>query len=242
MSDSQTTTPSVEYDTALRAYFLHVYDLMASGVGIAAALSIILSLVGGQVMFVASWVGIIAFIVLGIFYLTPGRVREMPPSKARGWFYAFAAITGMMLGPTIALHATGDLLLAFFAAAGTFAGASLYGHVTKRELSGLLPYLMVALVGLIFVMIGELLLIWITGGTWAWLHVIIGIAGVVLFTILTAVETWLLRKEFDEMGGRDNPELAQTMAVNAAMMLFINFVNLFLFFLRMFGINTGKSD
>ena len=175
-------------------------------------------------------------LAFGIMFLAP----RISPIVALGMFFAYALMMGLVIGvivysftydPTApgSLSASGvsGVVSAFLGAAGIFGGAALYGYVTKRDLTSLRGILFMGLIGLIVVMFVQLLLF--PGNSL--MNLGIGIVGVVIFTGLTA---WDVQKLKNGAMPNINKESATVMG---ALMLYLDFINLFLFMLRIMGSN-----
>ena len=175
-------------------------------------------------------------LAFGIIFLAP----RISPIVALGMFFAYALMMGLVIGvivygftydPTAPgnLSASGvsGVVSAFLGAAGIFGGAALYGYVTKRDLTSLRGILVMGLIGLIVVMFVQLFLF--PGNSL--MNLGIGIVGVVIFTGLTA---WDVQKLKNGALPNINKESATVMG---ALMLYLDFINLFLFMLRIMGGN-----
>ena len=140
---------------------------------------------------------------------------------------AYAVITGLTTSTVLAIYSSGTIAAAFAVSASVFTGAAVYGLVTKRSLEGFGQYLLLALFGLIVAMIVNLFL----QSTLA--MYLISSAAVVLFTLLTAYDSNKLRTLYNEGGGN-------VAAVHGALSLYLDFLNLFLHILQLFG--APKKD
>jgi FtsH-binding integral membrane protein len=152
---------------------------------------------------------------------------------ALGLFFAYALLNGLMLGVIVAAYSSNGaagasgVVTAFLGASAIFAGAALYGAVTKRDLTSLGGILFMGLIGLLVVMLVQIFLFPGSGP----LNIAIGVVGVLIFTGLTA---WDVQRIKDGKMGNLNRESASVMG---ALMLYLDFVNLFLMMLRIFGGN-----
>jgi uncharacterized protein len=141
---------------------------------------------------------------------------------AGAMFMAYAAITGLSLSSVCLVYTGTSLALTFGVTSGAFAGLSLFGLFTKRDLSAIGRFALFALVGLL---IASLVNIFVNSSPLQWL---ISIVGVLVFGALTAYDTQKLRNMFAEGGGGN-------LALRGALMLYLDFINMFLFLLRFFG-------
>ncbi len=171
-----------------------------------------------------SWI----FIVLGQLALAWAiglGIRRMSATLALGLFFIYAATLGFTIGVIVSLYTGEAVFTAFLSASAMFGAAGLYGVVTKRSLVGLGGVLTIGLFGLVAASIVNLLL---PNGTFGW---IISLVGVVLFTILTAYDTQRIASgALVAIAGS-----VEKAAVLGALQLYLDFVNLFLFLLRLFG-------
>ncbi len=139
-------------------------------------------------------------------------------------FFLYAAITGLTMSVIFLIYTGSSIFLTFAVCAGGFAGLSLFGAVTRRDLSGVGRFAIFALFGLIIaslvnIFLGSALLTWLTT-----------FAGVLIFGALTAYDTNKLRNLFESEGGG-----GRNLPLYGALVLYLDFINLFLFLLRIFG-------
>ena len=157
-------------------------------------------------------------------------IRKISASLALGLFFVYAGINGLtfgviMLAVTAQTGGAATVAEAFVSAAAMFGGAALYGAVTRRSLASMFGYLAMATWGLLIAMV---LNIFLGNGT---LDIIISVAGVIIFTALTASTVQRIsRGQFAAMTGS-----MEKASVIGALLLYLEFVNIFLFLLRLFG-------
>lgn len=163
-------------------------------------------------------------LVMGISF----GIRRISATVALGLFFVYAASLGFtVLAIVLQVYPAATIATAFFSAAAMFGGAALYGYTTKRSLASLGGFLLMALIGLI---VASVINVFVGSDTFGW---IISIVGVVLFTALTAFHVQRIA----------NGDLAlatgsvEKAAVLGALLLYLDFVNIFLFLLRLFGGN-----
>ena len=153
--------------------------------------------------------------------------RRVSALAAVGLFLAYAVMNGLTLSIIFLVYTTASISVAFFVTAGTFGVMSVWGLVTKRDLSGVGHFAMMGLIGLILAMIVNFLL---NSPMLYWLTTC---GGVLIFVALTAYDTQKI-KGLNVIGNagtdEDNKE-----AVHGALILYLDFINLFLFLLRLFG-------
>lgn len=171
------------------------------------------------------------FIVLLVMaWVIPSRLTKMSTGAVLASFVIFAALMGVSLSSVFLFYTAGSIVYTFFITAGTFGAMSVYGYFTKSDLSKVGTYCIMALFGLI---IASLVNIFLKSSTFEW---IISIAGVLIFIGLTAWDTQQVKRL---AAANLDPALADKLATMGAMNLYLDFINLFLFLLRIFG---GSRD
>jgi FtsH-binding integral membrane protein len=170
---------------------------------------------------------ILAIAELGIVFYLSARVASMSPTTASVLFFVYAALNGLTIAPIFLLYTQESVSSAFFTSAAMFGAMSVYGTVTKRDLSGLGSFLMMGLIGLVVASLINMFVASERGG------LVIAIMGVLIFTGLTAFDTQKLRRLASEVSGND--DAAGKYAVFGALTLYLDFINMFLFLLRIFG-------
>lgn len=152
-------------------------------------------------------------------------INRISATAALGLFFVYAASMGATLGVIVSLYTASSVVSAFLSAAAMFGGAAIYGATTKRSLASMGGYLTMALIGLI---VASVVNIFLASGPLGW---IISLVGVVLFTAITAYDVQRIQ----------NGEIAaatgsmEKASVIGALHLYLDFVNLFLFMLRLLG-------
>jgi FtsH-binding integral membrane protein len=154
-----------------------------------------------------------------------GAINRISPTASLGLFFVYAASMGLTIGLIVSYYTGESVALAFFSAAAMFGAAGLYGRVTRRDLSGMGGLLFMGLIGII---VASLVNILFQSSEVTW---IISVVGVVLFTALTAYDVQRISRG-DYAAFASSYERA---SILAALHLYLDFVNLFLFLLRIFG-------
>ena len=149
----------------------------------------------------------------------------MSSATATLLFYLFSAVNGMMLSTIFLVYSMTAITKTFFITAGTFGAMSVYGYFTSKDLSKMGSFLFMALIGLI---IASLVNIFLKSSGLDW---IISIVGVLIFVGLTAWDTQQIKTMAMQMPGSQTGRLATL----GALTLYLDFINLFLFILRIFG-------
>jgi FtsH-binding integral membrane protein len=146
---------------------------------------------------------------------------------ATALFLVYAALNGVVLSGIFAIYAHATLASAFIISAGTFGAMSIFGMLTKSDLTSMGRFLIMALVGIIIASIVSLF--WHN----TLLQIAINYVGVLVFIGLTAYDTQRLKQVAYQTQG--DPALAARFAVNGSLLLYLDFINLFLFILRLLG-------
>lgn len=173
---------------------------------------------------------IIAELVL-VFVLS-ARIGKMSFTTATLMMVLYSVLNGVTLSIIFVVYTMTSIATTFFIAAGMFGVMALIGATTKRNLSPIYRYLIMTLVGLI---LASLVNIFLGNET---IDFIISAVGVVLFVILTAVDTNRIKKMITEYNGVVDNETIRKIALMGALSLYLDFINLFLYLLRFFGRNN----
>ena len=211
-----------------------VYVKMTLGLIVTALVSLFCASSTGYLTFLFNnrwfmWALVIAEFAL-VFGIS-GAINRMSSAVATALFYLFAAVNGAMLCTIFLAYSPGSIAKTFFITAGTFGAMSVYGYFTKSDLSKMGTYLTMALFGLMIAIVVNLFL---KSSAMDW---IISIVGVLLFVGLTAWDTQNVKRM---AAANLDPQLTDKLATMGAMNLYLDFINLFLFLLRIFG--GGSRD
>lgn len=174
-----------------------------------------------------SFMWICMFAELGVVIWLSARVMRMSMSSATLLFILYSVLTGVTFSTLFLAFDLGTIATTFFVTAGTFFAMSLVGYVTKMDLSKIGNVLYMMLIGLV---VATIVNIFVASSTLYW---IITYAGVIIFVGLVAWDTQKLKQIFYEYGSAD--ENGQKLALLGALTLYLDFINLFLFLLRIFG-------
>ena len=215
------------YDEGLRKHMLSIYNYMASAVlltGIVALVSassgLTLAFAGTPLMWVVM-LAPLAFVLAMSFGL-----NKMSKSTLNILFWAYATVMGLSLSTIFLVYTGESIAVTFFATAGAFAGLSLFGYTTKKDLSGFGSFLIMGVVGLIIAGLVNLFL-----QSSAMSFVISGI-GVLIFAGLTAYDTQRLKEEYVHLRGT---EYIGKAVIMGALNLYLDFINMFMYLLRFLG-------
>jgi FtsH-binding integral membrane protein len=153
-------------------------------------------------------------------------LAKMRASKAQTLFWVFAALMGASLSSIFMVYVGASIARVFFITAGTFAAMSLYGYTTKTDLSKLGSFLMMGLIGIIIASIVNIFL------KSSQMEFIISIIGVLIFVGLTAYDTQKIKDIYYDGG---DSEVMAKKSIMGALTLYLDFINLFIMLLRLFG-------
>ncbi|MRG71412.1 BAX inhibitor (BI)-1/YccA family protein [Alphaproteobacteria bacterium HT1-32] len=224
----QGRTGSMELDAGLRKYMLGVYNYMASAVVLTGLVALavsqspyMLNLIFGTPL---KWVAILA--PLGMVFFLSARIHKMQASTAQAMFWVYAALVGVSLASIFVVYTGESVARVFFISAGAFAGLSLYGYTTKKDLSGFGTFLMMGLIGLVIAMVVN---IFLASTMMQW---IISVVGLLIFAGLTAYDTQQIKMMYY---AGDSSEDAQKKSIMGALRLYLDFLNIFLFLLQFLG-------
>ena len=239
---SQTKTSTIHVmDEGLRAYMLKVYNFMASGIfltGIIALLSFKLSVVTdasgsitgftsiGNTLFFSGLKWIVMLAPLGIVFYMSFGIKKMSASKAQTVFWVFAALMGLSLSWILLVYTGASVARVFFTTSATFGAMSIYGYTTKRDLTKLGSFLMMGLIGIIIASVVNIFM------KSTMMYFVISILGVLIFVGLTAYDTQKIKNMYL---ASDSGEIMGKKAVMGALTLYLDFINLFIMLLRLFG-------
>jgi hypothetical protein len=215
--------------STLSQFFNAVYAWMAAGLALTALVAWLVSNNMNLVHQVFSpGMLIVLFVVeIGLVVVISSAIRRISAGVATALFMLYAAINGITLSILFLVYAQESLAGTFFVTAGTFAAVSVYGYVTKTDLSRMGSFLFMALIGLI---IATVVNIFVASSALYW---ITSYAGVLIFVGLTAWDTQKLR--MIAIATENDPAMAARLSVTGALALYLDFINLFLFLLRFMG-------
>ena len=232
---------AVAIDQGLRAYMIRVYNYMAMGVALTGVVSWFTfqaavetnangAIVGltsfGQALYSGPAVLVLFLGTLGLVMLISWRIDRLQPSTAFTLFMLYAGLLGLMLSSIFLTYTGTSITRVFFISAASFGALSLYGYSTQRDLSPMRSFLIMGVIGLVIVMVVNIFLK-STG-----LEFVISAAGVLIFAGLTAYDTQKIKEMYDPM---EDGTIVGRKAVMGALSLYLDFINLFLFMLRLFG-------
>jgi uncharacterized protein len=225
---AQARTDTTLIDAGLRQYMLGVYNYMASGLALTGIVAYLVASSPSLVQTIfgtgLAWVVILAPVAL-VFFLS-FRIQHMSAGAAQITYWIYAAVNGVSLSIIFLAYTQASIARAFFVTAATFAAMSLYGYTTRRDLSGFGSFLFMGLIGII---IASLVNIFLASSA---LNFAISVIGVLVFVGLTAYDTQKIKEMYV---ASDDGQVMGKKSIMGALSLYLDFINLFLMLLRLFG-------
>jgi FtsH-binding integral membrane protein len=232
----------VAVDEGLRAYMLRVYNYMAVGIaltGVVAYLTFANAVVErgpagrrvltefGQLIYTSPLKWVIMLAPLAFVFLLSWRIYKMSAAAAQIAFWAFAAVMGLSLSSIFMVFTGQSITQVFFVTAAAFGALSLYGYTTKKDLSGWGSFLIMGVFGIIIAALVNLFL------QSSALQFAISVIGVLVFAGLTAYDTQRIKDGYYEVMG-DTVAMTKG-AIMGALSLYLDFINMFVSLLSLFG-------
>ena len=212
-------------DLGLRSFMLRVFNTMAGGLALtgvvayAAASSGLYASIAGTPLL---WLVMLA--PFGLALLLGFRVSRMSPVAAQASFWGFAALMGLSFAGIFLVYTGDSIARVFFISAGTFAATAAWGYTTRTDLTRFGSFLVMGLIG---VVLASLVNVFVGSSA---LQFAVSVIGVVVFTGLTAWDTQRLKTAYLQSEGTGN------LAILGALMLYLDFVNLFISLLQLVGV------
>lgn len=217
----------VSYDEGLRKHMLSIYNYMTSGIlltGIVALLAFTSGMAETIHFSALRWIVGLSPLVI-VFAMSLGANR-FGAGALQAMFWGFSILMGLSLSSVFLVYTGGSIATTFFATAAAFAGLSLWGYTTRKNLSGMGSFLIMGVIGLIVAM---LLNLWLKSPAF---HYAISFIGVLIFAGLTAYDTQRLKEEYTYLRGT---EFAGKAVILGALTLYLDFINMFQFLLSFLG-------
>ena len=219
----------VGVDAGLRRHMLAVYNYMASGVLLTGIVALLFA-ESGYAATVLLGPGILKYVImlspLAFVLVLSFGITRLSTGTAQLLFWAFAAVMGLSMASIFLVFTGTSIAQTFFATAAAFAGLSLWGYTTKKDLSALGTFLIMGVVGLLVAMLVNLFL------QSSAMQLAISAIGVLLFAGLTAYDTQRIKSLYDQVAGTD---MAGKAVIMGALSLYLDFVNMFMFLLQFMG-------
>ncbi len=220
---------SEAFDAGLRSYMLSIYNYMASGVLVTGVVALLFAQSGfaAQILLGPSPLKyVLMFAPLAFVMVLSFGINRLKTSTAQILYWTYTVVMGLSMASIFLVFTGESIAQAFFATAAAFAGLSLYGYTTKRDLSAFGTFLIMGVVGILIAM---LLNMWLQSSA---LGLAISILGVLIFAGLTAYDTQRLKSMYAHVAGTD---MMGKMVIMGALSLYLDFVNMFTFLLQFFG-------
>lgn len=220
-----------EIDQGLRSYMMGVYNYMALGVALTAIITMAVATSPAAMATVYSlkWVFFIA--ILGLGFFAPRLIFSGNTAMAHAAYWGYVGLWGLAIAPMVGSYlaiSPGIVTQAFLITSVTFGATSLAGYVTKRDLSGLGAFFMMASIGIIIAMLVNVFFFQST-----MMSLITSIVTVLLFAGVTAYETQMIKEMYVE---GDTPGVAKGKSIFGAFALYGSFITLFIHILNILGI------
>jgi uncharacterized protein len=213
-------------DAGLRIHMLRVYNYMAIGVGLTGVVAILTYQLTGPELLRSPLVWVFMLAPLALVFFISARINTLSTEAARLLFFVYAALVGLSLSTIFHVYTGASITRVFFISAATFGALSIWGYTTQRDLSGFGTFLFMGVIGIV---IASLVNIFLRSSELDWL---ISVVGVGIFAGLTAYDTQRIKGTYDRS---DDAASAGRKAVMGALSLYLNFINLFMFMLRLAG-------
>lgn len=235
------TAQQAAIDEGLRAYMLRVYNYMASGLALTGIVALVIAqmsvvtgeggqIVGltqlGQTLFASGFKWVVMLAPLGFVIFLSFGLHRMSFMTAQTVFWAFAGAMGVSMATIFMTYTGTSVARVFFISSGTFAAMSLYGYTTKKDLSGFGTFLFMGLIGVVIASIVNMFM------QSSAMQFAISVIGVLVFVGLTAYDTQNIKNEYSE---HHDQETAGKLALSGALRLYLDFINLFIILLHLFG-------
>jgi FtsH-binding integral membrane protein len=222
-----TTLSKVQYDEGLRSFMLQVYNYMTFALALSGLVSLgismspaLMAVIWGTAL---KWVVILAPLAMSIGFAF--MIEKINSNTAKLFLFAFALAMGLSLSSIFAIYKMGSIIHVFFISAATFGAASLYGYTTKADLTKMGSFLIMGVIGLV---IAGLVNLFLQSSMFAF---VISCLAVLIFTGLTAYDTQQIKQMYDETEGEEQKKAG----VIGALMLYLNFINIFINLLQILG-------
>ena len=217
-----------DIDAGLRSYMIKVYSYMAMGLGLTGIVSFLTASSPAffNAIFGTPLAWVVIFAPVGMVMFLSFRIAHLSLSAAQTLFWVYAGVMGLSLSSIFYMYTGQSIARLFFVSASVFGAMSLYGYTTKKDLTNFGSFLLMGLIGLVVASIVNIFL-QSTG-----LQFALSCVGVLIFTGLTAYDTQVIKELYFEADGAD---VSGKKAIIGALNLYLDFINLFLSLLRIFG-------
>ncbi len=208
-----------------RAFMSRVYGWMFAGLSVTGLVALFTAASPQLVMQISNFRWLLFFAQLGLVFALSGMASRLSGAVAGALFVAYSVLTGLTFSVLFYVYTSGSIANAFLMSAGAFGAMSAFATFTKKDLSGWATFLFMGLIG---VFIASIVQVFVQSPM---LNFVLGCAGVLVFAGLTAYDTQKLR----EMHAGSGYSSAATLSIIGALTLYLDFINLFISLLRLFG-------
>lgn len=224
---------AAQFDVGLRQYMLRVYNYMALGVAFTGIVAMLVAAnpQAMQAVVVGPFKWVLFAGILGMGFFAPRIMMTKSVGAAQACFWVYAAMWGALIAPFFYAYTQDSIARAFFITAAAFAGMSLYGYTTKRDLSAVGRFLVMATFGILIALLVNIFL------QSSGLHLLMSIVVPVIFAGLTAFETQQIKSWYYESDAGDT---TTRKAIFGAFLLYGSFVTMFIWILQLFGVARGE--
>lgn len=220
--------------TKVNAFIRSTYNWMAIGLGITALVAYFVANSPAALQLIYGN-AVIRFAVmlapLGFVFFLGARIQKIQASTATALFVVFAVLMGMSLSSIFIIYTTASIASTFVVCSATFLACSIYGMVTKKDLTSMGGFMMMGLIGII---IASLVNLFVQSSG---LAMIISYVGVLVFVGLTAYDTQKLKNMAVTLPDNATGAMVRKGAIMGALSLYLDFINLFIMMLHIFGGN-----
>ncbi|MCK5099268.1 MAG: Bax inhibitor-1/YccA family protein [Desulfobacteraceae bacterium] len=220
--------------TRVNSFLRSVYNWMTIGLALTGLTAFYVShnptllniIYGNMIIQILLFVG-----VFGLVFFLSSRIQKLSASTATTLFVVYAVLMGVLLSYVFIAYTASSIVSTFFICALTFGSFSIYGMVTKRDLTSLGSFMFIGLIGIIIASVVNIFI-----GSSA-LEMIISYIGVIIFVGLTAYDTQKLKEMSLTMPGNATGAMVRKATIMGALTLYLDFINLFLMLLRILGVS-----
>jgi len=222
---------TAEIDEGLRAHMNKVYGIMSVGLLLtfAAAWAVGNNAAMMQSLFTGFTRYIVMFAPLIMVFAFGAMINKLSAAGAQLFFYAFSAVMGISISYIFAMYTGVSVAQTFLVTSIAFAGLSLYGYTTKKDISAWGSFLIMGVIGLI---VASIVNIWLQSSA---LHFAVSAVGVLIFAGLTAYDTQKIKNDYVAHAAHGDSEWLGKAAIMGALNLYLDFINMFMFLLSFLG-------
>jgi len=225
---SHSSARTASMDVGLRTYMISVYNYMAMGLGFTGLVSYLVAGQPGlmQAIFSGPQAYIVMFAPLILLMVIGAKLQKLSFAKVQALFWIFAGLMGLSLSSIFMVYELGSIAKTFFITASMFGAMSIYGYTTQRDLTSMGSFLYMGVIGLI---IASVVNMFMQSGT---MQYVLSMFSVLIFTGLTAYDTQTIKSYYNPSESKEN---LGKIAIYGAIQLYIDFINIFLALLQLFG-------